>query len=193
MMSTSTCSRCHGTGKVIKSPCKGCHGTGKKTKRSKISVNIPKGVDQGARVRVTGAGSAGSRGGENGDLYVYIFVKPHNLFKRQNVDVIVEVPVSFVQAALGDTVQVPTLDGAVELKIPAGIQSGKVLRIKGKGVPYLRGGGRGDQHVIVKVLTPQKLTGEQKDLLKKFAELSGDSVNPEQKSFKDKLKEFFTS
>ena len=186
------CTKCGGTGKVVKNPCKECHGTGKKRKKSRISVSIPKGVDQGARVRVAGGGAVGSRGGENGDLYVYIFIKPHKLFKRQGVDVIVEVPISFVQAALGDTVQVPTLDGPVDLKIPAGIQSGKILRIKGKGIPYLRGGGRGDQHVVVKVLTPQKLTSKQKELLKEFAEISGDNVNPEQKSFKDILKDLFS-
>ena len=192
IMNSRPCSRCGGTGKFIKNPCKACHGTGKQVKRKKVSVTIPKGVDQGQRVRVSGAGGAGSRGGENGDLYVYIFIKPHDLFKRQGTDVIVEVPISFVQASLGDTVQVPTLDGAVDLKIPAGIQSGKVLRIKGKGIPSLRGGGRGDQHVIVKVLTPQKLSTKQKELLKEFAGLSGNNVHPEQKSFMDHIKDFLS-
>jgi len=186
-----TCSRCGGTGKIVKNPCKTCHGSGKQRVRRKIKVHIPKGVDQGSRVRVSGGGEAGTRGGENGDLYVYIFVKQHKLFKRQGNDVIVEVPISFVQAALGATVQVPTLDGPVDLKIPAGIQSGKILRIRDKGVPFLRGNGRGDEHVVVKVLTPQKLSTRQKELLKEFAELSGDSVNPEQKSFMDTLKNLF--
>ena len=131
------------------------------------------------------------RGGGSGDLYVYIFVKPHKLFKRDGNEVICEVPVSFVQAALGDTVEVPTLDGKVDLKIPSGIQSGTVLRIKGKGVPYLRSNGRGDQHVRIKVLTPQKLSSKQKELLKEFGELSGENVNPEQKSWKDSVKKFF--
>lgn len=191
IMNTRSCSRCGGTGKIVKTPCSKCKGTGKKNVRRKISVSIPKGVDQGSKVRVPGGGEAGSRGGESGDLHVYIYVKPHKLFKRQGDEVIVEVPISFVQAALGDTVQVPTLDGPVELKIPAGIQSGKILRIKGKGVPHLRGNGRGDQHVVIKVLTPQKLSSRQKELLKEFAEISGDSVNPEQKSFKDMLKSIF--
>ena len=186
-----TCGRCGGTGKIVKNPCKTCHGSGKQRVRRKIKVHIPKGVDQGSRVRVSGGGEAGTRGGENGDLYVYIFVKQHKLFKRQGNDVIVEVPISFVQAALGATVQVPTLDGPVDLKIPAGIQSGKILRIRDKGVPFLRGNGRGDEHVVVKVLTPQKLSTRQKELLKEFAELSGDSVNPEQKSFMDTLKNLF--
>ena len=186
-----TCSRCSGTGKIVKNPCKDCHGSGRKHVERKIKVNIPKGVDQGSRVRVSGGGEAGIRGGGNGDLYVYIFVKPHKLFKRQGNDVIVEVPISFVQAALGDTVQVPTLDGPVDLKIPPGIQSGKILRIREKGVPFLRGSGRGDEHVVVKVLTPQKVTGRQAELLREFAELSGDSVHPEQKSFMDTLKNLF--
>ena len=186
-----TCSRCNGTGKIVKNPCKDCHGSGRKRVERKIKVTIPKGVDQGSRVRVSGGGEAGVRGGGNGDLYVYIFVKSHKLFKRQGNDVIVEVPITFVQAALGATVQVPTLDGPVELKIPAGIQSGKILRIREKGVPFLRGSGRGDEHVVVKVLTPQKLSGRQVELLREFAELSGDSVNPEQKSFMDTLKNLF--
>ena len=148
-------------------------------------------MDQGSRVRLSGQGEAGVRGGGYGDLYLYIFIKPHKFFNRQGSDVIVEVPISFVQAALGDTVQVPTLDGPVDLKIPAGIQSGKVLRMKNRGIPFLRGTGRGDQHVRIKVLTPQNLSDKQKDLLKQFAEQGGDKVNPEQKSFKEKLKDLF--
>ncbi|MBR2216572.1 MAG: molecular chaperone DnaJ [Selenomonadaceae bacterium] len=191
MVNTRTCSRCGGSGKIVKEPCSECHGNGKKQVTRKVKVKIPKGVDQGSRVRVNGGGQAGTRGGENGDLYVYIFVKEHKIFRRQGDDVIVEVPISFVQAALGDKVQVPTLDGPVELSIPAGIQSGKVLRVRDKGVPHLRGSGRGDQHVVVKVLTPQKLSNRQKELLREFGELSGDNVNPEQKSFMDTIKNLF--
>ena len=191
MVNTRTCSRCGGSGKIVKEPCSECHGNGKKQVTRKVKVKIPKGVDQGSRVRVNGGGQAGTRGGENGDLYVYIFVKEHKIFRRQGDDVIVEVPISFVQAALGDMVQVPTLDGPVELSIPAGIQSGKVLRVRDKGVPHLRGSGRGDQHVVVKVLTPQKLSNRQKELLREFGELSGDNVNPEQKSFMDTIKNLF--
>ena len=142
-------------------------------------------------MRISGGGEAGKRGGPNGDLYVYIYVKHHKLFKRSGADVISEVPISFVQAALGDTIEVPTIDGKAELKIPAGIQSGTVLRMRGKGIPHLRGTGRGDQHVRVKVLTPQKLTSKQKDALQAFGDLCGESVNPEQKTFKDTLKSFF--
>ena len=191
MMSSRTCSQCHGTGKIIKDPCKDCHGTGRKRVTKTIKVNIPRGVDDGQRVRVSGGGEAGVRGGASGDLYVYIFIRPHKLFQRRGNDVLIEIPITFVQASLGDTVQVPTLDGAVDLKVPAGIQTGTVLRIKGKGIPNLRGSGRGDEHVRVKVTTPQKLSSKQKELLKEFAALSGDAVNPEQKSFTEKFKDLF--
>jgi molecular chaperone DnaJ len=192
IVNARTCDRCGGTGKIIKTPCADCNGTGKKRVRRKINVKIPAGVDQGSRIRVGGGGEAGVRGGGNGDLYVYIFVKPHKLFKREGTDVLCEVPVSFVQAALGDTVEVPTLDGKVEMKIPAGIQSGAVLRLKARGIPLLRGNGRGDQHVRIKVLTPQKLSSKQKTLLQEFGELCGENVNPEQKSWKDSVKKFFS-
>ena len=192
MTTARICSRCHGTGKIVKNPCGDCNGTGRKHVRRKIDVKIPKGVDEGQRVRVPGGGEAGVRGGSSGDLYVYIFIKPHKLFQRRGNDVIIEIPITFVQASLGDTVQVPTLDGAVDLKIPAGIQTGTVLRVKGKGIPNLRGSGRGDQHVRVKVTTPQKLSARQKELLQEFAALSGDAVNPEQKSFTEKFKDLFT-
>ena len=135
--------------------------------------------------------NTGLRGGGNGDLYVYIFVKRHKLFERDGSDVLCEVPVSFVQAALGDTIEVPTIDGKVEMKIPAGIQSGTMLRLKSRGIPFLRGNGRGDQLVRIKVLTPQKLSARQKELLKEFGEISGENVNPEQKSFMDTIKKMF--
>ena len=191
MMTSRPCSKCHGSGKIIKNPCSDCHGTGRKRVTRTIKVNIPRGVDDGQRVRVSGGGEAGVRGGANGDLYVYIYIRPHGLFQRRGNDVLIEIPITFVQASLGDTVQVPTLDGAVDLKIPAGIQTGTVLRVKGKGIPNLRGAGRGDEHVRVKVTTPQKLSSKQKELLKEFAALSGDTVNPEQKSFKEKFKDLF--
>ena len=191
MMTSRTCSQCRGTGKIIKNPCGDCHGTGRRRVTKTIKVSIPRGVDDGQRVRVSGGGEAGVRGGASGDLYVYIFIRPHELFQRRGNDVLIEIPITFVQASLGDTVQVPTLDGAVDLKIPAGIQTGTVLRVKGKGIPNLRGAGRGDEHVRIKVTTPQKLSAKQKELLKEFAELSGDAVNPEQKSFTEKFKDLF--
>lgn len=191
MVNTRTCGRCGGTGKIIKTPCRSCGGSGMKKVRRTIKVKIPAGVDEASRIRVAGGGEAGRRGGSRGDLYVYIFVRPHKLFRRDGTDVLCEVPISFVQAALGDTVEVPTLDGKVEMKVPAGVQSGTVLRLKGRGIPYLRGSGRGDQHVRVKVLTPQKLSARQKELLKEFGELSGENVNPEQKSFIDTVRKLF--
>lgn len=191
MVNTRTCGRCGGTGKIVKTPCRECNGSGEKKVRRKIRVKIPAGVDEGSRIRVSGGGELGRRGGSSGDLYVYIFVRPHKLFRRDGTDVLCEVPISFVQAALGDTVEVPTLDGKVDMKVPAGVQSGTVLRLKGRGIPYLRGSGRGDQHVRMKVLTPQKLSARQKELLKEFGELSGENVNPEQKSFMDTVRKLF--
>ncbi|MBQ9377328.1 MAG: molecular chaperone DnaJ [Schwartzia sp.] len=191
ILNSRPCGRCHGTGKIVKTPCHECGGTGHKKVRRKIRVKIPAGVDEGSRIRVAGGGEAGSRGGSSGDLYVYIFVRQHKLFERDGADVLCEVPVSFVQAALGDTIEVPTIDGKVEMKIPAGIQSGTVLRLKDRGIPHLRGGGRGDQRVRVKVLTPQKLSPRQKELLKEFAEIGGENVNPEQKSFMDTIRKMF--
>lgn len=191
MMNETPCSRCHGTGKIVKNPCKDCHGTGKKRANHTVKVTIPKGVDNGTRLRVSGHGEAGTNGGGYGDLYVYIFVKPHEFFKRQGNDVIVEVPVAFTEAALGGTVRVPTLDGLVDMKVDAGTQSGTIKRLRNRGIPFLRGSGRGDEHVIVKVLTPKNLNTKQKELLQEFAEISGDKVNPEKKGFLDKLKKLF--
>lgn len=191
IVSRRTCNRCHGTGEIIKNPCNTCHGSGKQKIKRRIKVSIPKGVGDGSRVRIAGGGEAGSHGGENGDLYVYLRVAPHKLFTRRGNDVIIEMPISFVQAALGDTVKVPTIDGQVEMTIPEGIQSGKVLRIKEKGIPYLRGAGRGDEHVIIKVVTPQKLTEKQKSLLREFQNVTDENATPEQKSFMDKVKDMF--
>ncbi|MDQ0204281.1 molecular chaperone DnaJ [Pectinatus haikarae] len=191
MVNARTCDRCGGTGKIVKKPCPDCRGEGHTRIRRKINVKIPAGVDDNSRIRVSGGGEAGDRGGSPGDLYVYITVRPHKIFHRNGNDVICEVPVSFVQASLGDKIEVPTLDGKVEISVPAGIQSGTILRMKGKGIAYLRGNGRGDQHVKVKVLTPQKLTSRQKELLREFADEKNENVNPEQKSWQDKIKQFF--
>lgn len=191
MVSATTCGRCSGTGKIIKKPCKACNGKGIRRVQRKINVNIPHGVDNGSRVRIPGGGQAGVRGGENGDLYVYCYVKPHDIFTRDGYDVMCEVPISFVQAALGDEIEVPTLYGSVKMNIPAGTQTGKIFRLRDKGIQNVRGEGKGDQHVKVKVLTPQKLSERQKELLKEFAELSGEKVNPEQTSFLNRLKKMF--
>lgn len=191
MVNARVCDRCHGEGRIVHTPCKDCSGRGKVKVKRKIKVKVPAGVDNGSRLRISREGEAGMRGGPPGDLYVYLYVKQHSLFSRDGNEVICEVPISFVQATLGDEIQVPTLDGNVSLKIPEATQSGTVFRLKGKGIPHLRGNGRGDQHVRVKVLTPQKLTDRQKELLKEFAQISGENVNPEQKNFFKKVKDAF--
>ena len=186
------CERCHGTGQIVKNPCEHCHGQGKIRVTRDIEVNIPKGIDNGQRLRIQNGGQAGERGGQPGDLYVYINIKPHNIFTRNNTDVYCEMPISFVQAALGAKVEAPTIDGKIDLLIPEGTQSGAVLKITGKGIPHLRGEGRGDEFVKIKVLTPKNLTSRQKKLLREFEDGGSDSTNnPEKKSFFDKLKDLF--
>ena len=185
------CDRCQGEGKIVDTPCKECQGQGRVRKYRKIKVKIPGGVDSGSRLRISREGEAGTRGGPPGDLYVYIHVKPHEFFERHGQDIICEIPISFVQAALGAELQVPTLDGKVELKIPEGTQSGTSFRLRGHGIPHLRGSGRGDQHVRVKVITPKKLTDRQKELLAEFAKAGGEEVGTEEKGFFKKVKDAF--
>jgi len=187
------CERCHGTGKIIKTPCGHCHGEGKIRVERDIKVNVPKGVDNGTRLRIANGGQPGERGGSAGDLYVYIRIKQHPIFSREGTNVYCEIPITFVQAALGAKVQAPTIDGKIEMTIPEGTQSGSVLRIKNKGIPNLRGEGRGDEFVKVKVLTPKNLSARQKKLLQEFEEGGNDSKNhPEKQNFFDKLKNLFT-
>ena len=191
MVNERPCSRCHGEGKIISNPCKECGGSGTVKKTKKLKVKIPAGVDNGSRLRVGGEGKAGLKGGPSGDLYVYLYVKPHKFFERDGTTVLCEVPINIVQATLGAEIKVPTLDGQVTMKVPEGTQPGKVMRLKGKGIPSLRGGGRGDQLVRMKVVVPTKLTDKQKDALQKFADISKDNINPEEKSFLNKVKDFF--
>ena len=191
MVNERPCSRCKGEGKIISEPCKECRGKGTVKRNKKLKVKIPAGVDNGSRLRVSGEGEAGAKGGPNGDLYVYLYVKPHKFFERDGTTVLCEVPINIVQATLGADIKVPTLDGQVTMKIPEGTQPGKVLRLKGKGIPSLRGGSRGDQLVRIKVVVPTKLSDKQKDALRKFADISKDNINPEEKSFMDKVKDFF--
>jgi molecular chaperone DnaJ len=165
------CDRCRGEGRVITTPCDRCHGQGRVRNIRKVLVNIPAGVDDGINVRVSGEGEAPARGGTPGNLFVALAVKPHEYFKRQGTDIIYELPVSFGEAALGAEVEVPTLDGKETLKIPPGTQSGRVFRLKGKGVPVVHSTTRGDELVTVKLVTPQTLTARQKELLREFAEL----------------------
>lgn len=166
------CHYCGGTGKEIKHKCSSCGGSGRVRKRRKISVKIPAGIDDGQQLRVSGQGEPGINGGPAGDLYIVFHIEPHEFFERDGDDIYCEVPLTFVQAALGDEIEVPTLHGKVKLKIPAGTQTGTRFRLRGKGVPNVRGRGVGDQHVIVKVITPTKLTEKQKQLLREFAELN---------------------
>ena len=188
---TRPCSRCNGMGQTIPSPCGSCNGTGQTKKRSQIAVKIPAGVDTGQRLKLSGEGEAGEQGGAPGDLYVVINILPHDFFTRDEFDVICEVPITFIQAALGAEIEVPTLEGKVKLKIPAGTQSHKILRLKNKGLARLGSYGRGDQLVKVIVEIPTKLNSDQKELLKKFEESASDAVHPMHHSFFEKVKNLF--
>ncbi len=185
-----TCDVCHGTGQEIKEPCQTCHGTGHEKQSHKVSVKIPAGVETGQQVRLAGQGEAGFNGGPYGDLFVIINVNPSDKFTRDGSTIYYTLNISFVQAALGDTVEVPTVHGNVEMTIPAGTQTGKTFRLKGKGAPRLRGGSQGDQHVTVKIVTPTKLNDAQKEALLAFAKASGDEkIAPQKKGFFNKVKD----
>lgn len=187
-----TCHHCQGAGRVIVEKCPSCGGAGATRDEVDVEVAIPPGVDTGTRVRSSGDGGASPvQGGQAGDLYVVIQVKEHALFRREGTEIVCEVPVSFTQAALGATIEVPTLDGPHQLKLPAGTQAGATLKVRGKGVPALNGGGRGDQHVVVFVETPTHLDRAQRELLEKFAELSGEKTHPRGNSFWEKAAELW--
>ena len=188
---TKTCDRCGGTGKIVQTPCSDCNGSGKQRRHRNLTVNIPAGVDNGTRLRMTGEGEAGDKGARSGDLYIIIKVKNHDIFDRKGDDIYCEVPINFVQATLGDEIKVPTLDGKVKFTIPEGTQPGTTFRLKNKGIPHLNGHGRGDEYIKAKVVIPKHLNQEQKDLLKEFAELSGEEINPERKGFFRKVKDAF--
>ncbi|MBI5545595.1 MAG: molecular chaperone DnaJ [Deltaproteobacteria bacterium] len=185
------CSHCNGTGRVVTDPCPTCRGAGKVNAEATLTVKVPPGVDTGTRLRLTGEGEPGDNGTSPGDLYVVLHVREHPLFQREENDLLCEVPISFVDAALGSSVDVPTLEGKVKVKIPPGTQSGKVLRLKGKGIPDLNGYGRGDQHVRIVVETPCNLSKEQKRLLEEFARVSTPDSHPQGRSFWGKVKEVF--
>ena len=185
-----TCDVCHGTGQEIKDPCQTCHGTGHEKQSHKVSVKIPAGVETGQQIRLAGQGEAGFNGGPYGDLFVIINVNPSDKFTRDGSTIYYTLNISFVQAALGDTVEVPTVHGNVEMTIPAGTQTAKTFRLKGKGAPRLRGGSQGDQHVTVKIVTPTKLNDAQKEALLAFAKASGDEkIAPQKKGFFNKVKD----
>jgi molecular chaperone DnaJ len=189
------CPRCRGTGKQVKNPCDTCLGQGRVRRTKKLSVKIPPGVDSGDRIRLAGEGQAGRNGGPSGDLYVEVHVRPHEIFEREGEHLSCEVPVSFVTASLGGTVIVPTLDGQVSLKIPAETQSGRVFRLRDKGVKPVRGGARGDLFCRVMVETPVNLSSEQKDLLRRFdtsLKQAGSRHSPREEGFFEGVKRFFT-
>lgn len=175
MASTGACRKCGGTGKIVKEPCVKCGGKGKVRRQRTISVNIPAGIDDGQTISLRGQGHAGVNGGPAGDLLITVSVKAHPLFEREGASVLFDMPISFVQAALGAEVEVPTLDGKVKYTIPEGTQTGTTFRLRGKGIPYLNGSSRGDQFVTVYIETPKNLSKEQKELLRKFGEASGDA------------------
>jgi molecular chaperone DnaJ len=191
MVNRRTCSHCQGTGQIIKEKCSTCHGAGTVKKRKKIKVNIPAGVDDGQQLRLSGQGEAGINGGPAGDLYIVFHVRASDKFERDGDDIYLELPITFPQAALGDDIEVPTIHGKVKMKIPAGTQSGDRFRLKGKGVKNVHGYGTGDQHVVVQIKTPKKLTEKQKELLREFASVSGDIPDEQSSSLIDKLKKKF--
>ena len=189
MVQTAPCPTCEGRGETIASPCKTCHGRGLERKTIKKKVQIPAGVDAGTQIRLNGEGGPGVYGGPNGSLFLVLDVRSHKFFKRRENDIILNLDINVAQAVLGAEVDVPTLEGDEKLKIPAGTQPGKVFHIKGKGVPHLRRGGRGDQLVIFNVVVPTKLTKEQRELFEKLAETLGTTVKPQEKGFLDWLSE----
>ena len=177
MQSASPCSKCRGTGKIIHQPCKSCRGVGSIRRQHKIEVNIPAGIDDGQTISKPGGGNAGVNGGPAGDLLVTVIVRPHPLFERDGNSVLLNQEISFSQAALGADIEVPTIDGKVKLKIPEGTQPDSTFRLRGKGIPNLRGSGRGDQFVTVSIKVPKNLTGSQKELLRQFAASMGEYDN----------------
>ncbi|MBI5970843.1 MAG: molecular chaperone DnaJ [Deltaproteobacteria bacterium] len=185
------CGTCSGTGAVIKDPCHECRGAGRTKTTSSLTVKIPPGVDTGSRLRLAGEGEHGIKGGPPGDLYIFLNVAPHQIFKRDNDDIVCEVPVSFSQAALGAEIEVPTIEGPVRLKVPPGTQSGKLFRLKGKGAASLQTGRRGDARIVVSVETPTKLDKRQRELLEEFASISGEDTTPLKKNFFSKVREIF--
>lgn len=189
--SSRICSTCEGEGEVIESPCPKCSGRGSTRKVKTIEVDIPAGIDDGQMIKLSGQGEIGSKGGPRGDLYLVINVERHPLFTREGNDIHFEMPITFVQAALGDEIEVPTLDGKVKYKVPEGTQSGTVFRLREKGIPRIRGNSRGDQYVKVVVDVPKKLNESQKDILREFAKECGEEVHERQNSFLKKIEKLF--
>ena len=188
MQSNQPCPKCGGQGKIIKDACPTCRGKGRVRRNKTIRVKVPAGIDNGQSFRVRDEGNAGSNGGPNGDLLVTVRVRKHDIFVRDGANVLCEMPITFAQAALGATIEVPTLDGKVRYNVPEGTQTGTTFRLRGKGIPYVGYKTRGDQFVTVVVETPQKLTQKQKDLLRQFDDGASEETQPKRKSFFDRLK-----
>jgi molecular chaperone DnaJ len=187
-----TCPHCGGRGQYVKTPCQDCDGVGRVRKNRTLNVTVPAGVEDGTRIRLAGEGEAGARGGPRGDLYIFISVKPHEIFERDGPNLYCRTPASMVQAALGCSIEVPTIEGGkAEMKIPEGAQTGRRMRLRGKGMPRLRGGPRGDMIVELFVETPRNLSERQKELLAEFCELSGEGCNPDSVGFFNKVKQFW--
>ena len=187
-----TCPSCHGRGDMIEHPCTVCMGTGRITKERTLSVNIPPGVEDGTRIRLAGEGEAGLRGGPPGDLYIFLSIKPHEFFQRDGADLYCRVPISMVTAALGGSMEVPTVDGGrTRVRIPEGSESGKQFRLKSKGMPILRSKSTGDMYIQIEVETPKNLTRRQRDLLEEFEKISNKETNPESAGFFSKVASFF--
>jgi molecular chaperone DnaJ len=189
MVQASTCPTCRGQGEVISSPCPTCQGRGRERKTRHKVVDIPAGVDSGTQIRLSGEGQPGENGGPNGHLYIAIQVKPHKFFRRREYDILLDLNINVAQAALGADVEVPTVDGPTKLTIPSGTQPGKILTLKGKGVPRLRGNGRGDQHVVINVEIPTRMNSEQRQIFEDLARSLGSEVRPTERGFLDWLKE----
>ncbi|MFC4766343.1 molecular chaperone DnaJ [Effusibacillus consociatus] len=189
MVNRRPCQACGGDGKIIKNPCTQCHGNGSIKVRKRIHVKIPAGVDTGNRIRISGAGETGDKGAPPGDLFVVIYVREHRFFDRDGDDIFCRVPISFVQAALGDEIEVETLDGKVKLRIPEGTQTGTSFRLRGKGMPRINSSYRGDQHVRVIVVTPTDLTEKQRDILRQLGDELGVKPSEQQKTFFEKVKD----
>ena len=192
MTTVRTCPTCGGAGKVIKDKCTGCGGSGRIRKKRTVTVKVPAGIDNGQTIIMNGQGEPGLRGGPNGDLYIVIGVKPHKLFRRDGYNLLLDFPVSFTTAALGGDVDVPTLDGTVKYRIPEGTQPGTEFRIRGSGIQQLRGAGKGDLVVRVKVEVPKRLTPKQKEILRQFDETTSDREYEGRKTFMDRVKELFS-
>ncbi len=192
MVNIVACTRCRGEGRIVSSPCAECGGDGRVREERTLKVSIPAGIDDGQRIALEGQGEAGPRGGPNGDLYVQVKVRPHVELVRRGTELYHELPVTFPQAALGATLTVPTVEGSEEVEVPAGAQHGHEIRLRGKGVPHLRGAGRGDLHVVLNVVVPAKLSKRERELLKELGEVSGPAIVPKgSSSMLDRLRDLF--